>query len=69
MTALLDDSFDTDGILYSGYLPAPEADAVRCGEPMQKPLTELEQTIKERWHARKDPINWLLLRCKYANLL
>lgn len=68
MTPLLDDSFDTDGILYSGYLPANDMRAASCDEPTQKPLTELELRIKERWHSSKDPISFLSLRCKCANL-
>jgi hypothetical protein len=55
----LDRSFDTDGVLYSGFVPKPKPQHQSREEPTQKPLTELEQRIRERWHARRDPITLL----------
>lgn len=61
---MIDKSFDTDGVFYSGFLPKPERKSrvIKNPTPKQKPLTELEQRIRERWHASKDPILALKLK-------
>ena len=60
---VIDKNFDTDGVIYSGFIPKPEKTyKERAGKQQQKPLTELEQRIRERWHARKDPVMLLKLR-------
>jgi hypothetical protein len=58
---LIDKRFDMDGVIYSGFIPKPEGDCSECvSEPEQKPLTELERKIRDRWNAHKDPV--LVLR-------
>ena len=60
---MIDVSFDTDGVFYSGFVPKPERKSrVKTPTPKQKPLTELEQRTRERWHASKDPILALKLK-------
>ena len=65
---VLDRAFDADGILYSGVVPKPDSKVGDLELPTQRPLTQLEQRVRERWRARKDPINWLNWECEYANI-
>lgn len=67
---LLDKSFDNDGICYSGYVPRVKEKIQPEGKEgfRQNPLTKREQEIREYWQSRKDPINWLLVGHRYANI-
>ena len=56
---VLDLAFDTDGILYSGYLP-PAVELPSYEQPNQAPLTELELRVRAYWRSRKDPINLVI---------
>lgn len=67
---MIDTSFDTDGVFYSGFVPKPERKSrIKIPTPKQKPLTELEQKIRERWHANKDPVLALKLRGYYGKFI
>lgn len=67
---VIDKNFDTDGVIYSGFIPKPEKTyKERAGKQQQKPLTELEQRIRERWHAHKDPVMSLKLRGYYGKFI
>ena len=68
---MIDTSFDTDGVFYSGFIPKPQRKSriIKNPTPKQKPLTELEQKIRERWHASKDPVLALKLRGYYGKFI
>lgn len=58
--SVLDTRFDTEGILYSGYIPAVEDAVVYDFEKIERDaLSELEISVREYWASMKDPIKRL----------